>query len=421
MFTRPVSVGFVRLIGLIGAGHSASSNTDECVQQASNNDYTEPHDRHESIKQSTQLIQRHMLEAGSPGLTINVSVAGRTMFRAAFGYCDVENLVPCEPDCMMRIGSISKAIFAATMVAPLVEANKVSLDDSVHKFLQESEFPKKTYDGKPVDITLAQLLSHKSGIRHYHCEDEQFRPIGSPNSKKIYQSREQYDRVEFFQRHTFRNTTEALAIFKDDPLSVKPGEFHYSTYNYTLLSAVVERVLQDQMSKEAQIEDHWMTQLQRIWKLENTRLDQDETIIPKRAKFYSRSAKFGALINAPYSDSSYKWAGGGLISNTDDLVRFANLLIASYKGQEGAIVCKETIRSFWNDGRYALGFVINRSVNDELIVSHSGDSAGACSILMIYPDSEIVVAIIVNLSQVNLIPLARSIADIFKNRMNVKN
>ena len=43
-------------------------------------------------------------------------------------------------------------------------------------------------------------------------------------------------------------------------------------------------------------------------------------------RYYLRNWK-GQLINAPYVDNSYKWAGGGFISTTEDLVKFGNVML----------------------------------------------------------------------------------------------
>jgi hypothetical protein len=37
------------------------------------------------------------------------------------------------------------------------------------------------------------------------------------------------------------------------------------------------------------------------------------------------------LRNAPYVDNSYKWAGGGFLSNVQDLVKFGNAMLFSYQ------------------------------------------------------------------------------------------
>ena len=45
-------------------------------------------------------------------------------------------------------------------------------------------------------------------------------------------------------------------------------------------------------------------------------------------RHYTRSEK-GKLINTPYVDNCYKWAGGGFISTTEDLIKFGNAMLYS--------------------------------------------------------------------------------------------
>ncbi|VDM46799.1 unnamed protein product [Toxocara canis] len=102
--------------------------------------------------------------SGAPGLSIGVSVNGRRVWADGFGLADVEQAVPCSAETVMRIASISKTITAA-IAARLVQDGKLDLDANVQKYLPD--YPKKEFEGKPVDITVRQLLCHTSGIRHY--------------------------------------------------------------------------------------------------------------------------------------------------------------------------------------------------------------------------------------------------------------
>ena len=45
-------------------------------------------------------------------------------------------------------------------------------------------------------------------------------------------------------------------------------------------------------------------------------------------RFYQRNEN-GRLVNAPYVDNSYKWAGGGFMSTAEDLVQFGNSMLYS--------------------------------------------------------------------------------------------
>lgn len=68
-------------------------------------------------------------------------------FHSGLGYADVENRVPCKPETVMRIASISKSLTMAA-VAKLWEEGKLELDAPVQKYVPE--FPEKEYEGEPV-------------------------------------------------------------------------------------------------------------------------------------------------------------------------------------------------------------------------------------------------------------------------------
>lgn len=49
-------------------------------------------------------------ERGIPGVSIAVSVDGKTVWSEGFGFADVENRVLCTSKTVMRIASISKPL-----------------------------------------------------------------------------------------------------------------------------------------------------------------------------------------------------------------------------------------------------------------------------------------------------------------------
>ena len=50
-------------------------------------------------------------------------------------------------------------------------------------------------------------------------------------------------------------------------------------------------------------------------------------------RYYVRDDK-GELENTAYVDNSYKWAGGGFISTSEDIAKFGNALLASYNSYQ---------------------------------------------------------------------------------------
>ena len=180
-----------------------------------------------AIKISKELIERAMIEGGIPGAVVAVSVDGRMVWNEGLGYSDVENFTPCSNQTVMRIASISKAI-TAVAVAKLWEEGKLDLDTPVQKYVPA--MPEKTFEGNPVIITTRQLLSHMGCIRHY----------GKAATKRhVRDSQEE----EFYSLKHYKSVTEALKIFEDDNLICLPGSsFNYTTYGWTLVSAVIEGV-----------------------------------------------------------------------------------------------------------------------------------------------------------------------------------
>ena len=75
---------------------------------------------------------------------------------AGFGYSDVENLVPCQPDTVMRIASISKSITMA-IAARLMDQGKLDIDLPIENYL--GSFPQKVVDGEKVS-SMILLYSH---------------------------------------------------------------------------------------------------------------------------------------------------------------------------------------------------------------------------------------------------------------------
>lgn len=164
-------------------------------------------------------------------------------------------------------------------------------------------------------------------------------------------------------------------------------------------------------------------------------------------RYYIKSTK-GKLINAPYVDCSYKWAGGGLLSTVGDLVRFGNVMLYSYqfdpssKGTPGYLR-RETVDQLWSpalrakcdwdsDGGYGLGWGVVKEgpkrggcPSRRFYISHTGGAIGASSALVLLPKETsgigsmkppegVVVAIIANMQSVGMNKVALEIAKSFE-------
>lgn len=331
----------------------------------------------EAIAQARALAKQWMAERGYVGLGIAVGIKGEIVWSEGFGYADLEQQVPVTRETKFRIGSVSKSLTAAAL-GLLYEQGKLDLDAPVQRYVPG--FPDK---GKPV--TVRQLAGHLAGIRHYKGD-------------------------EFLLARRFNSVTESLTIFKDDPLLFDPGtRYSYSSYGWNLLSAVVEGASGENFL------DYMNARVFAPLGLKNTTADDNEKIIPHRARFYQRDSA-GAVRNAPYVDSSYKWAGGGFLSTMEDLVRFGSAHL-----QPGFLQA-ETLQVLFTSQKttageltnYGIGWSVRNDEKGRRTIGHSGGSVGGTTMLLIYPESGIVVALAVNMSSARLgASSAAQIADLF--------
>ena len=105
------------------------------------------------------LFAKDMEEHHIAGAAVAVVKDGQLFFAKGYGYADVENKIPVDPEqTMFRIGSVGKAI-TWTAVMQLVEQGKLDLDADINTYL-DFHIP----DTYPQPITLKHLMAHTSGI-----------------------------------------------------------------------------------------------------------------------------------------------------------------------------------------------------------------------------------------------------------------
>ncbi|KAM9814604.1 serine beta-lactamase-like protein LACTB, mitochondrial isoform 1-T1 [Syngnathus typhle] len=460
----------VGLALVFGLKYHAGAEKGSCDNTSTNR---QNHRYDAAIEASRLLVERIQVgaqsEVGAPGLVVAVAVDGVPVWCEGVGYADLENRLPCGPETVMRIASISKSLTSAA-AARLCEEGKLDLDAPVQKYVPE--FPLKKFDGQNVTITPRMILSHLSGIRHYEKDPNKVREEmekakrllkpsmmekkedinenkGEPpkQSKEASQAKKkkEFEHEEYYLMENFESVTQALDLFKNDPLIFKPGTtFLYSTHAYTLLSAVIEQAAGRPFLDV-------MTNLFRELGMLNTVPDQNEPIIYHRSRYYHLN-KRGRVVNCPYVDNSYKWAGAGFLSTVGDLLLFGNVLLYSYqmahiKDSEGLLpgflkpqtavelwtAVDKTEASWDKDGRYSQGWLVvdkeqkyGHCRKRKHYVSHTGGAVGASSVLLVLPSEEmeqrrgqkvlpqgVVVSILTNMQSVGLNSTALKIAQQF--------
>jgi len=333
-------------------------------------------DHSAAIERGRLVMSEIIQQGGVPGMSVAVAVNGEVVWTQGFGFADLEQQIPATEATLFRIGSVSKSVTAAA-VGLLIEQGRLDLDAPVQQYVPT--FPEKRWP-----ITTRQLGGHISGIRHYNGDEM----LGS----KYYET-----------------VVEGLEIFENDTLLFEPGaRYSYSSYAWNLLSAVVESAAGTpflQYMQESVFD---------VIGMQETSADHNDSIIPHRTSFYER-APGGIVLNAPYVDNSYKWAGGGFIGTTADLVRFGAALT------EDGFLNPETLEVLWtsqhlNDGSptgYGIGWGVGTDYYGRRVVSHSGGSVGGTAFLMLFPDDGVVVATLANSSAPMRFSTAWAIAEPF--------
>ena len=314
------------------------------------------------VAESRRLVEDDWRRKDYPGIAIAVSVDGRTIWSEGFGFADLEHRVPMTPRVKFRVGSISKPMTAAAVMT-LVESGRLDLDVPIQRYV--SVFPEKRFP-----ITTRQLGGHLAGVRHYE---------GNEN----------------FIRDPYPSVSAALSIFKEAPLVHEPGTaFLYTSHGYNLLSAVVEGASgRDFLS-------YMREAVFRPLGMRDTVADFVTSLIPNRTAFYRRDED-GAVVNAPYVDNSYKWAGGGFLSTTEDVLRFGNAHFDDrlLSAEARAILFTEQQTTEGEGTGYGLGWFVRTDDRGRRVWSHSGGSVGGTSLLVMQPETRVVVVGLINLTR----------------------
>jgi serine beta-lactamase-like protein LACTB len=242
-------------------------------------------------------------------------IIGKEVWTQAFGQTDIENNVKTRIDSVWRIASISKSLTTA-MIAKLIEKSLIDLEKSIHEYLSPKIFPIKQWNNKNVTITVKQVMSHTAGLRVSKFPDDY---------QKIYH---------------FKNVTQTVEQFKDEPLIFEPGtNFNYSNYGFQITGAIIESVLNETF-------ENAMNKMFKELGMSSTFAESNEMIIPHRARYYLKNnAQISEnwqnvtkveLLKAPIIDDleslELQLPCGGLLSTVPDLLKFGNYMLNSYKG-----------------------------------------------------------------------------------------
>lgn len=306
------------------------------------------------------LAEDVVAAARLPGLSVAVALDGKLVFAEGFGFADLEAQTPVTPETRYRTASVCKLV-TVTALAKLVEKQKVALDGSIHEHVH--------YDPpQGEDISFRQLAAHLGGVEHYSGAD----------------------RADEMAKH-HATATGSLAVFAHKPLVSVPGTtYRYSTHGYTLLGAALEGASgQDFLALCA-------TELFTPLGMSHTGPDLRREARADVAPLYELGPEGPVRVAAP-EDPSYKWPAGGLVSTPSDLVRLGRAYLEGF-------VPAALVEEFWRpqtlaDGRsldLGIGWRLSSDRDGRRVIEHAGSMEGARSVLCVYPEHGLVIALMTN-------------------------
>jgi N-acyl-D-amino-acid deacylase len=328
------------------------------------------------------LMQKYNI----PGGAVAVVRDGKLFYARGFGYADVENKTPVQPDALFRIASVSKPITSAAIMK-LVEDGKLKLDDRVAPLIADlTPAPGATVDPRWEQITIRHLLNHTGGWDRGKPNGG-FDPIDRPAIAAAAVNAPAPASSETLVRY-----------MKGMPLDFNPGEKHvYSNFGYIVLGRVIERL--SGMRYEDYVRAHVLAPVGASRTKQGKSRMKDA--LPEEVKYYMP----GLGLNSPMVQSVFPGEGtvplnyggyhleagdasGAWVSSTIDLLRFVvkvdgrasppDILSAGLVTEmtsNGATLCPD------GSCYYAGGWVV-RPVQDGATWSHGGDLPGTKSILV---------------------------------------
>ena len=327
-----------------------------------------------------------------PGMSVAVAVDGEIVFSEGVGHAELDNQVPATGRTVHNVGSVSK-VLAVVGLMKLVEEGKVDLDATIQTYMPY-------YPEKEVPVTVRQILTHTSGIRHY--DGIEFGPYGLLALRH-------YDDFE-----------EATELWRDDPLVFEPGSaWMYSSHAHNLQHGIVEA------ASGMDYEEYLKRYVYEPAGMGATQFDVPSRVVHNRGHGYVRDAQ-GHFIHPAPEDPSYKYAGGGIISNVEDMVRFGLAL------NEGRILEPETIAEMYRvqldpsimqfvpDGsslplshEQAIAWFIRTDQAGRKYPSHTGTVKGTRSFLANFQQYDVVVSLQVNALPFDSARYGEAIAQMF--------
>ncbi len=293
-------------------------------------------DNRAALAYSIDSLLKKMRKLDQFNGNILVAYKGNIIYQNAVGWANPSEKDSLNLNSMFQLASVSKTV-TSTAVLLLYEQRYFKLDDKFTKYFPD--FPYK-------NVTIKQLLNHRSGLPNYLYFNERFYP-----SNKIYLTNE--------------DVYEVMVNKRIPPMFHPGARFFYNNTNYALLALLVERVSGRSYANYVQ---------KNIFDLIGMRSSHVE--LPD--EFWYRENKTYGLYpnNRKYGVDRFDGVFGdkGVYSNLEDMYLFNKALYPDVLLKESTL--EEAFQNYVTEPRrikqYGLGFRIKCGKDSCKIIYHNG-------------------------------------------------
>ena len=300
--------------------------------------------------------------------TVLVARSGRVLLARGYGYADRERRLAAGVDTRYDLASMTK-MFTAVAVAQLAERGRLSLDDTLGRWLPA--FPNAEARSR---VRLKHLLSHTSGLDDYGGSDAGYR--GPP-------------RV-----NTVGDALAAVERAQSGRLRHAPGTRHaYLNAGFTILGRVVEL---------ASGEDYYAYVERHVFRpagMAHTGWFRADRSVANRAAYRYRAHDADARPWRRGGGSPTDLRGNaetGAWSTAPDLWRFAEAL------RRGTLVSPAAVRALWSPKpelgapEWGYGFAVEQVPGLGRVVGHGGTGGPVSTCMDLFLDGEATVVVLAN-------------------------
>lgn len=309
------------------------------------------------------LFQHRIKRTGFNGCVL-VARKGVVLYSGAFGYADLKKKDSLQLHSTFQLASASKTLTAAAILL-LSDQGKLKLSDDVTTYLPE--FP---YSG----ISIAMLLSHRSGLFNYVYACEQY--CQKPNS---------------YNGKVFDNAAMYAIICKEKPAvyCLPDKKFEYCNTNYALLALIIEKV---SGQSYAQFMDESVFQPLGM---------KDTWVYSDSAWDFHKGAARGHLANGKYEPETYAddvVGDKGIYSSVEDMLKWDQSLYTEKLLKKATIAAAYTGYSNEHKGarNYGYGWRMIDDGKHPKVIYHNGWWHGFNSLFYRRPADETTIIVLSN-------------------------